>query len=120
MQSAKDEVQSISAIARSLVVGQAFKTNVLAFPSQAERTLDRYSAGYQSKGGTSCGYQSEGGYRSDSDTRRFKGKSKGLGHRDNCFGCGDALHPWMVDGKVMCPNADKPGIRAAAQANYEK
>jgi hypothetical protein len=120
MQSAEDEVQSISAIARSAVVGQAFKTDVLGFPSQAERTLDRYSAGYQSEGGTSGGYQSEGGYRSDGDTRRPKGKGKGLGRRDNCFGCGDAFHPWIVDDKVVCPNADKPGVRAAAQANYEK
>jgi len=121
MQSAEDEVQSISAIARSSVIEQAFKTDVLGFPSQAERTLGHYSTGYQSEGGTSCGYQSEGGYRSDGDNNRTnKGKGKGLGRRNNCFGCGDALHPWMVDGKVVCPNADKPGIRAAAQANYEK
>jgi hypothetical protein len=40
MTMAKEEVQSISAIARSSVGGQAFKSNALAFPSQAERTLD--------------------------------------------------------------------------------
>ena len=55
MQMADDEVQSISTIARSSVIGQAFKTNVLAYPSQAKCTRDRYSNGYQSKGGKSSG-----------------------------------------------------------------
>ena len=120
MQSAEDEVQSISAIARSSVAGQAFKTNVLSFPSQAERTLDRYASGYQSEGGASGGYQSEGGYHSEGDRRHKRGKEKGLGAHDSCFGCGDRVHPWMRDGKVVCPNADKPGVRATAKANYDK
>ena len=122
MQSAEDEVQSISAIARSSVAGQAFKTDVLAFPSQAERTLDRYHSGngYQSEGGASGGYPSDGGYISEGGVRRPKEKGKGLGRRHNCFGCGDQFHPWMEDGKIVCPNADKPGVRATAQAKYEK
>ena len=72
MQSAEDEVQSISAIVRSSVAGQAFHANVLTFPSQAERTLERYSSGYKSDGDTSCGYNSEGGYKSDSGGKRKK------------------------------------------------
>ena len=70
MQSTEDEVQSISAIARSSVAGQAFHTDVLAFPSQAKRTLERYSSGgYQSEGGNSTGYNSEGGYKSDESAK---------------------------------------------------
>ena len=117
MQSAEDEVQSISAIVRSSVAGQAFHADVLAFPSQAERTLKRYSSGYKSNGGTSCGYNSEGGYKSDGGG---KCKSRGLGTKDSCFGCGATIHPWMKDGKVVCPNADKPGIHKTAQENYER
>ena len=117
MQSAEDEVQSISAIARSSVAGQAFHANVLAFSSQAERTLERYSSGYKSDGGTSCGYNSEGGYKS---VGGGKHKSRGLGAKDSCFGCGANTHPWLKDGKVVCPNADKPGIWKTAQENYEK
>ena len=121
MQSAEDEVQSISAIARSSVAGQAFHADVLAFPSQAERTLERYSSGgYQSEGGNSTGYNSDGGYKSDGGGKR---KGRGLGAKDSCFGCGASganAHPWMLGGKVVCPNADKPGIRKIAQENYEK
>jgi uncharacterized Zn finger protein (UPF0148 family) len=120
MQMAEDEVQSISAIARSSVAGQAFHADVLAFPSQAERTLERYSSGYQSEGGNSGGYKSEGGYKSDGGGKR---KGRGIGAKDRCFGCGASgsnVHPWMKDGKVVCPNADKPGVRKAAQENYEK
>ena len=50
MQSAKDEVQSITTIARSSVSGQAFHADVRAFPSQSESTIDHYATGYQSKG----------------------------------------------------------------------
>ena len=120
MQSAEDEVQSISAIARSSVAGQAFHADVLAFQSQAERTLERYSAGYQSEGGNSTGYNSEGGYISDGGGKR---KGRGIGAKDSCFGCGAIganAHPWTKDGKVVCPNADKPGIRKIAQENYKK
>jgi len=121
MQSAEDEVQSISAIVHSSVAGQAFHTNVLAFPSQAERTLERYSSGgYQSEGRNSTGYNSEGGYKSDGGGKR---KGRGIGAKDSCFGCDASIantHPWNKDGKVVCPNADKPGIRKIAQENYKK
>jgi hypothetical protein len=65
MTMAEEEVQSISAIARSSVGSQAFKLDALAFPSQAERTLDRYSGGYSSELGSAGGYHSDSGYQSD-------------------------------------------------------
>jgi hypothetical protein len=131
MQSAEDEVQSISAIARSSIGGQAFHVGVVAFPSQAERTLDRYSGGHQSDGGASGGYHS-GGYQSDGGASggyrseggycyNRSGGSRGnreLGQRDSCFGC-KGIHPWMKNGVVVCPNADKPGVCVAAQLAYE-
>jgi hypothetical protein len=45
MQMSEDEVKSITAIARSSVGGQAFYANAMAFPSQAETILTRYSQG---------------------------------------------------------------------------
>ncbi len=110
MQMSEDEVKSITAIARSSVGGQAFHSDAMAFPSQAENTLTCYSGGnggYKSDGGSSAG-----GYRSDDTTRSHGGG-------DTCFGC-KGNHPWMRDGKVLCPNKDKPGIQAKAEAAYQK
>ncbi len=45
MQMSEDEVKLITAIAQSSVGGQAFHANAMAFPSQAETTLTRYSRG---------------------------------------------------------------------------
>jgi hypothetical protein len=59
MTMAEEEVQLISAIARSSVGGQAFKLDALAFPSQAECTLDRYSGGYSLEAGSASGYRSD-------------------------------------------------------------
>jgi hypothetical protein len=66
MQTAKDKVQSISAITRDSIGGQAFAANTGSFASQAECTLDCYSQG----GGytSSDGYCSDGGYRSEGGT----------------------------------------------------
>jgi hypothetical protein len=41
-----------------------------------------------------------------------------LGRRNRCFGC-NGPHPWIVNGVVVCENADKPGVRAAAAKNYQ-
>jgi hypothetical protein len=103
MQMSEDEVKSITAIAQNSVGGQAFHTNAMAFPSQAETTLTRYSGGggYKSDGGSSIR-----GYCLD-DTRQSLGKD------DSCFGC-KGIHPWMRDGKIVCPNKDKPGVRDEA------
>ncbi len=127
MQLAEDEVHFISAIARSSVIGQAFKSDALAFPSQAERTLAHYLGGYSSDGGASGGYKSDGGassgYRSDGSYCLDRlGGSKGehnIGQCDSCFGC-KGIHPWMKNGVVVCPNANKPGICMAPQAAYKK
>ncbi len=109
MQSAEEEVQSISAIARSFVSGgQAFPITAQAFPSQAQCTL----ANYKSGGGYSSdasGARSNG-YRSD----RSGGSRGRLGRRHCCFGCGGENHPWIQDGVIVCPNCDAPGICAAA------
>ena len=113
MQSAEEEVQSISAIARSSVGGgQAFPLSAQSFPSQAERTLAHYKSG----GGYSSdasGARSDG-YRSD----RSGGSRRSMGRRHRCFGCGDERHPWVQDGVIICPNADKPGVRAAAAKSF--
>ncbi len=106
----EDEVKSITAIARSSVGSQAFHANAMAFPSQAESTLTRYLGGHS--GYKSEGSSSAGGYHSD-DT------SKSLGNGDSCFGC-KGIHPWMRDGVILCPNKDKPGIRAKAEQAYQK
>jgi len=86
MQMLEDEVKSITAIAHSSVNRQAFQSDALAFPSQAETTLNHYSPGGKGGGG---GYKSDGsgGYRTD-DLRRSLGKN------DSCFGC-KLPHPWM-------------------------
>jgi hypothetical protein len=65
MTMAEEEVQSISAIARSSVGGQAFKLDALAFPSQEEHTLDQYSGGYSLVLGSASGYCLDSGYQSD-------------------------------------------------------
>jgi hypothetical protein len=45
--------------------------------------------------------------------------NRGLGRRDSCFGC-IGIHPWVQNGMVVCPNANKPGVQEAAQAAYKK
>ena len=117
MQLAKDKVQSILTIACSSIDGQAFHLGVAAFPSQAKRTLDCYSGGYQSEGGASSGYCSDGGYRSDKSSRFCN--SRELGQWDKCFGC-KMIHLLMKNGEVVSPNAGKPGVPVAAQATYEE
>jgi hypothetical protein len=118
MQLAKDEVQSISAIACNSIGGQAFAANAGAFASQAERTLDCYShgGGYTSGNGycSDGGYHSKGG-RSDS-LRSSRGK---LGQGDRCFGC-QGPHPYIRNKVIVCPNKDKPGVWAAAKKAYQE
>ena len=112
MQMAEDDVNSISEITCSTVNGQTFHVDAAVNASQAERTLSRYGSGsgYTSKGGVSSGYRSNG-RRSETSTESR------LGHRNRCFGC-KGPHPWMVKGVVVCKNADKPGVRAAAAKAY--
>ena len=39
--------------------------------------------------------------------------------RGLCFGCGDD-HKWMENGTIVCPNADRPGVRDVAQHNFKQ
>ncbi len=103
-----DKVKLITAITQSSVGGQAFHANAMAFPSQAETTLTRYS-----KGG---GYKLDGG----SSNRRYRldDTQKSLGKNDSCFGC-NGPHPWMRNKKIVCPNRDKPGMCEEAAKAYQ-
>ncbi len=118
MQFAKDEVQSISAIAHNSIGGQAFAANTGAFASQAECTLDCYShgGGYTS----SNGYRSDGGYRSEGGrSDSLHGSCSELGQGDRCFGC-QSPHPYIRNKVIICPNKDKPVIWAAAKKAYQE
>jgi hypothetical protein len=72
------------------------------------------SGGYNSNGAAPSSYRLEGGYRSDRSTG-----SCNIGWRDSCFGC-KGPHPYIKNGVVVFPNADQPGVRAAALAAYDK
>ncbi len=58
----EDKIKLITAIAQSLVNGQEFHSDALAFLSQPKTTLNRYSGGGGYK--LNSGY-SHGGYRLD-------------------------------------------------------
>ncbi len=94
-QAAEDEVKQMQDIARGML-GQGFFLNVIggvsapAFPSQAEQTLNRYSAGGDQR-----------------ERQPLK-----------CFGCGGD-HPWMKNKKVVCPKAKEPGVAKNAEAQYK-
>jgi hypothetical protein len=69
-------------------------------PSVAEQTLRRYA----------------------DDSTKISHNSRGS-NRNNCFGCGER-HPWskLVNRKhvVICPNANKPGMREKAEVAISK
>jgi hypothetical protein len=118
MQLAEDEVQSISAIARGSIRGQVFAANAGAFASQAERTLDCYSHGGRYTSGD--GYRSDGRYRSEGGrSNSSRGSRSKLGQGDRCFGC-QGPHPYIRNKLIVCPNKDKPGVRAAAKKAYQE
>ncbi len=106
-----DEVHSTSAIACNSIGGQAFSSNVNAFQSQAECTLDRYSQGGYSSGDR---YRSEGGHSKSSH-----GSCSKLEWGDSCFGC-KRPHPYIKNKVILCPNKDKPGLRATAEKAYKE
>ena len=91
-QRAKDDLNSVQRAAREAVgLSQAYVTRAeaqgaAAFPSQAEKTLPKYSS---------------------------TGDSCGGGCNINCFGCGGP-HPWseFIDGKhvVKFPHRSNPGM----------
>jgi hypothetical protein len=99
---AKDEVEGVQEIARGLL-GQGFYSNVTgvdaaANPSQAKKTLSRYSG---------C----RGDDRDHSrNCKRFK---------KECFCCG-GNHSWMKDKKIVCPWGTDPAVIRRASKNYKK
>jgi hypothetical protein len=113
-QQAKDD-HAIQRIAREAVgMSQAFhasatgglQTAASAFPSQAEKTLTRYS--------------------SDSNSPAASHSPHGGGTQRpwSCFWCGGP-HPYLEfcanEGHVViCPNKDNPGVRENAARNIEK
>jgi hypothetical protein len=112
-QQAEDDLVSVQRVARKAVgLSQAFITGgtsvgVAAFPSQAEKTLARYSPG--------------GGHSTDGSSK----VPEGGGSWYPCFGCGGGgPHPWSHyrDGKhiALCPNKDNPGILDNATMNIER
>jgi hypothetical protein len=110
-QQAEDDLVSVQRIAREAVgLSQAFVSGGLsvasaAFPSQAEKTLAKYS--YKGSGASTDGSRA-------SDSVGGKNGKVGLWP---CFGCGGP-HPWskFVDGKhiIICPNKDNPGVEQNA------
>ena len=106
-QQAKDNLVSVQhvaweAVGLSLAFVSGRSTVALgAYPSQAKKTLSRYS--YQGSGGASTNGSS---VSNSGSTSSKKGPWP-------CFGCGGP-HPWskFVDGNhvVICPNKDNPGL----------
>lgn len=78
-------------------MAEGVPSGVPGFASQAERTFQRYSG------------------EPDPAT-----PVKGLGPGQSCFGCGRKSHPWMIKGEIVCPDKDKPGVKALAAENRKK
>ncbi len=100
-QAAKDKVKEVQDIARGLL-GQGFYNNATgddaaAYPSQAKKTLSRYSNG----GGGS------------NRSRNCKQCPK------ECFGCG-GNYSWMKNKKVVCPWGSDPAVIRHASEMYKK
>jgi hypothetical protein len=107
-QLAKDEVHQLQDITQSVTGSQGFYIQVPAgvptihtpsyviptYPSQAERTLDKYEA----------------------PLAPLKGPPATPYIQTGCFGC-KGPHPWMTGGKIVCPHDND--LRAKATANKE-
>jgi hypothetical protein len=114
-QQAEDDLHAVQHVAQEGVgMSQAFhasatgglQTAASAFPSQAEKTLMRYSSDSNSP---AASHSPHGG---------------GTQHPWSCFGCGGP-HPYSElctnEGHVViCPNRDIPGVRENAARNIEK
>jgi hypothetical protein len=114
-QQAEDDLYPVQRVAREAVgMSQAFHVSATggvliaagAFPSQAEKTLTRYSGDSKSPtaGNAQC--------------------SAGVQHPWSCFGCGGP-HPYLefrgTEGHVIvCLNKDNPGVRENAARNIER
>jgi hypothetical protein len=105
MQSAEEEVQTYTSIARSAVGGQAFHADATPYPSQVEITLNRYS--------TKCVKGNDG---SNSNATKLGTLP---GQESSCFGC-ESPHPWMRNKVITCPHKDRARIWEAAAKNYKE
>ncbi len=116
-QQAEDNLVSVQRVSREVVgLSQAFISGgssvaSAAFPSQAEKTLAKYS--YKGSDASTDGSRA-------SDSVGGKNGKVGLWP---CFGCGGP-HPWskFVDGKhiIICPNKDNPGVAQNAAKGIEQ
>jgi hypothetical protein len=97
MQSAEEEVQTYTSIARNAIGGQAFHFDATTYPSQAETTLNRYSTEH-----------AKGTYDYNSDATNKSSTS--LGQSNSCFGC-SSPHPWMRNKVVLCPHKEQGPCR---------
>lgn len=88
LQQAEDECTTMANIARASV-GQVFPAMVAK--SQAEGTIGRYK-----------------------DIEEVITFNKGL----KCFGCNQPHRYKDANGNIICPNADKPGVKEHADASY--
>jgi hypothetical protein len=106
MQSAEEEVQMYTSIARNAIGGQAFHSDATAYPSQAETTVNRYSTEHAK--GTD-------GYNSDATNK----SSTFLEKNDSCFGC-SSPHPWMRNKVVLCPHKNYAEIHETAAKKHKE
>jgi hypothetical protein len=105
MQSAKEEVQTYTSIARNAIGSQTFHTKAIAYPSQVEITLNRYSI-----------ERIKGNDGSTSNATKLGTLAR---WKSSCFGCGGP-HPWMRNKVITCPHKDQAGIQEAAAKNYKE
>jgi hypothetical protein len=120
-QQAEDDLHAVQRVARE-AVGLSWAFHVSAsggvhqdagvFPSQAKKTLARYSPSGEYSPTDGFPAATSGNRGAQTSTRAW-----------NCFGCG-GLHPYseLRDGThiVICPNRDNPGIRENAAKNKER
>jgi len=96
---AEAHLESIRLITNEQITATQLMTQV--HQSQAEKTLSRY--------GSSAQLDEEGGKK--------HGRKKPL-----CFGCGSDGHLWHSPKTkdIICPHANRPGIKEAAQEGYKE
>jgi hypothetical protein len=88
---------------KQFLAGTPSGATTLSFPSVAEQTITRYTRG--------------------NDSTKGSGTTAGSFIERKCWGCG-LPHPWSKKEKgkfvIICPNADKPGIREHASAQIKE
>jgi hypothetical protein len=97
------EVVGVARGSKQIHVGTHLGATTLSFPSVAEQTITRYTRG--------------------NDSTKGSGTTAGSFIERKCWGCG-LPHPWSKKEKgkfvIICPNADKPGIRKHATAQIKE